>query len=336
MCKVLLTNDIKEDKTAGLKARVDVLKALKEEGYETIYFPRFRSIGAIRKFWKALSATVKKGDHIVIEYPVWLKRRLYLVKTFARLNNVKFYGIIHDITSIRFQISPKRDIVALKSFDGIISHNPTLTKWLRENGYRKKIVDLEVFDYLLDNDMPYNISVPQKPYKLLYAGNLSFAKAAYIYNPKLSAFGNFELHVYGQYLEEDKFGHSDVVYKGTFNPDTPTFDCAYQFGLIWEGTSIETCDGEFGNYIRYNDPHKFSLYISLGLPVIVWKEAAIAKFVLDHNIGFTISSLKELDTILGDLPAEQYKIYADSVLKISPKVRNGYFIKTAMQKLVNS
>ena len=335
MSKVLLTNDIKEDKTAGLKARVDVLNALKQEGYETIYFPKFSSIGKVVEFWKKLSETVRKGDHIVIEYPVWHKRRLYVVKAFAKLKGVEFYGIIHDIASIRFMISPKRDIVSLKLFDGLVSHNPTLTKWLFKNGYRKKIVDLQVFDYLLDEKTPCNNSVPEKPYKVLYAGNLSFAKAAYIYNPVLTQFKNFRLHVFGQYLEEDKFKDAGVVYEGTFNPDTPVFDAAYQFGLIWEGNSIETCDGEFGNYIRYNDPHKFSLYLSVGLPVIVWKEAAIAPFVIENNIGLVIESLADLNSKLEDLSAEQYHTYAQNLQKITPKVRSGHFIKTAMSKLIN-
>ncbi len=335
MCKVLLTNDIKEDKTAGLKARVDVLTALKSEGYETLYFPRFTSIKVVRNFWANLAALVKKGDHIVIEYPVWQKRRLYLVKLFARLHGVKFYGIIHDIASIRFMVSPKRDIVSLKIFDGLISHNPTLTKWLVKNGYNKKIVDLQVFDYLLADTVPYINGLPENRYRLLYAGNLSFVKAAYIYNPELAQFKNFELHVYGQYLDEEKFKGSGVVFKGSFNPDTPVFDCTYQFGLIWEGNSIKTCDGEFGNYIRYNDPHKFSLYLSVGLPVVVWEEAAIAPFIREKNIGFTIRSLRELNEILETLSPEQYRQYADNAARLTPQIRSGHFIKTAIQKLIS-
>lgn len=336
MGKVLLTNDIKEDKTAGLKARVDVLNALKSEGYETLYFPRFKSLSVVRKFWRSLANSVGKDGHIVIEYPVWARRRLYLIRLFARLHRIQFYGIIHDITSIRFQISPKKDIVSLRSFDGLVSHNATLTRWLRDNGYRGKIVDLEVFDYLLPQASAYVDTRLEQPFRLLYAGNLSYAKAKYIYSPDLAGFRNFQLDVYGQYLEEDKFPNNGVVYKGAFTPDTPAFDCAYQFGLIWEGTSLDTCDGEFGNYIRYNDPHKFSLYLSQGLPVIVWKEAAIAPFVLEHNIGFVIGSLQELDAKLGELSAGQYGVYVENVRKMTPKIRSGYFLKTAMQKLVKS
>jgi hypothetical protein len=246
------------------------------------------------------------------------------------------YGIIHDITSIRHRVSPRREIVALKLFDGVVSHNYSMTSWLRKSGYNKKVTDLNAFDYCLKKDNPYTAGAIERPYKLLYAGNLAFAKAQYIYDSRIAAFKNFKLHVYGQYLEEERFRGSGVVYKGTFNPDTPVFDTKYQFGLIWEGTSIDTCEGEYGYYIRFNNSHKFSLYMALGLPVVVWKEAAIARFVLEHKIGFVIESLEDLNNMLENVSPEQYQQYADNVLKISPQVREGDFLKAAVTKLVNS
>ncbi|MBA4166423.1 MAG: hypothetical protein H0X41_02575 [Chitinophagaceae bacterium] len=336
MSKILLINDIKDDKTAGLKARVDVMNTLKEEGYEPLFFPRFTSIEVIIAFWKALSKTVKKGDHIIAEYPCWIKRRLYLVKAFSLFRKVPFYSIIHDINTIRFQISPKMDIMVLKLFDGVVSHNYSMTNWLKTNGYQKKIADLEVFDYRLSPENPYAAGRPAGAYKLLYAGNLSFAKAEYIYNSRIRMYTNFVLHVYGQYLEEDKFRTQGVVYKGSFDPNKPAFDSTYQFGLIWEGTSIDTCAGDYGHYIRFNNPHKFSLYIALGLPVIAWKDAAVARFVTDNNIGFVVESFEQLNSMLGVLKPETYQEYAANVARFSMKVRKGHFIKTAVSKLINA
>lgn len=41
------------------------------------------------------------------------------------------------------------------------------------------------------------------------------------------------------------------------------------FGLVWDGNSMDTCTGNYGSYLRINDPHKVSLYLSSGLPIIV-------------------------------------------------------------------
>ncbi|MBT8943652.1 galactofuranosyltransferase, partial [Lactobacillus delbrueckii subsp. bulgaricus] len=79
------------------------------------------------------------------------------------------------------------------------------------------------------------------------------------------------------------------------------------FGLIWYGSSIETCDGAFGNYLRYNDPHKLSLYLASALPVIIWSQAAEASFIIDNNLGLTIDSLNDLPKVLNKVTKEEYE-----------------------------
>ena len=69
--------------------------------------------------------------------------------------------------------------------------------------------------------------------------------------------------------------------------------------------------------------------------MIVWEEAAIASFVKDHNIGLTIRSLSDLDTIGERVTNEQYQEFIKNLKRLSPKVRNGYFLDKAVSKLVN-
>ena len=56
------------------------------------------------------------------------------------------------------------------------------------------------------------------------------------------------------------------------------------FGLVWDGTSLDGCNGRYGEYLKFNNPHKTSLYLSCGIPVIIWKEAALADFVEEHKV----------------------------------------------------
>src|SRR5690606_24677922 len=127
-------------------------------------------------------------------------------------------------------------------------------------------------------------------------------------------------------FEKDRINGSHIDYMGVFNPGEPNLPDSYHFGLIWEGISINTCEGGYGEYIRYNNPHKMSLYISLGLPVIVWKEAAIASFVTSNNIGFTIENISELEGISTRLSTETYMEYQRNVDMLSGKLRNGHFL----------
>ena len=57
------------------------------------------------------------------------------------------------------------------------------------------------------------------------------------------------------------------------------------FGLVWDGMSSETCKGSFGEYLRINNPHKTSLYLASGIPVIIWSKAALAEFIEKNKCG---------------------------------------------------
>jgi hypothetical protein len=337
MKKIFLSTDIPNgDKTASSKAKLDVKSILESEGFETLYFPKLSTIKEIRRFWKDLSAQLTPGSLIFIEFPIWHRRRLLILRLILKIKRIKLYGIVHDISSLRFvEESTSRDMVALRNFDGLVSHNKNMTAWLREKGAKNKIVNLEVFDYLLDKPRNFHEIQPAEPIRLFYAGNLAYNKATYIYDKKLHNLNNVELCVYGQHFEPERMNGSPVVFKGVFNPSEPDLNEKYHFGLIWEGTSLETCDGTLGNYIRYNNPHKFSLYLAIGLPVIVWKEAAVAKFVEKYKIGFTITDFKDMESLTTKITGAQYAEYVRNIEELADKVRNGYFLKKAVAELIN-
>ncbi|MBL7737068.1 MAG: hypothetical protein JNL51_16550 [Chitinophagaceae bacterium] len=338
MKKIFLSTQIPDDKTAASKAKVDVLEILEKEGYHTVYFPPITGVSAARKFWKTLSRLVIPGEtHLILEYPCMPLKRISLVYLFCRMKRVKLYGVIHDIGALRFGWPDQKDMLFLKMFDGLVSHNASMTAWLRQKGYKKKIADLDVFDYCLADAKNFHADSAGQPIKIFYAGNLAHKKAGYLYEKGMEQLDNVELCVYGQYFEQERLnGAARINYKGVFNPNTPDLAENYHFGLIWEGSSLDTCDGLFGNYIRYNNPHKFSLYLSLGLPVIVWKEAAIAPFILKNNIGFAIGSFHELEGIGKWITDDQYRTYTKNVESFADKVRNGFFLKTALNELIKS
>jgi hypothetical protein len=87
--------------------------------------------------------------------------------------------------------------------------------------------------------------------------------------------------------------------------------------------------------MRFNNPHKLSLYVSLGLPVVVWKEAAIAEFVLTRGIGVTISDLRELGDIPRRVSPQEYREMAARVTSLSHRVKRGEFVRQALGRVVS-
>jgi hypothetical protein len=336
MTRIFLTTDILQEKTAASKARVDVLDILKKNGYQPVYLPKKKNFTYVIGLWKELSAISKGKTHVVVEYPFWMKRRMYTIKLLCMLKGIRLYGIIHDVAALRLHTAARPEISFFNLFDGLVSHNASMSKWLRENGYRKKIVNLDVFDYCLENDKEFAEDKVNGKLKVLYAGNLAYNKATFVYDKGLKDTGNVELCLYGQFFEKERLNGSMINYKGVFNPNLPDLQERYHFGLIWEGTSIDTCAGEMGEYTKFNNPHKFSLYLSLGLPVIVWEGAAIASYVKANNIGFTIGNFKELKSIAENMNTEKYQEYRRNVAGVSGKVKKGYFLTTAINELTKS
>ena len=71
----------------------------------------------------------------------------------------------------------------------------------------------------------------------------------------------------------------------------------------------------------------------MGIPVIIWKEAALAKFISKNNLGITIDSLNNLDKVLDQITENEYKTMKSNVLRISEKLRNGSNILNAVEKM---
>ena len=170
--KIFLSTEMPNDKTAKTKAKVDVMEILEKEGYQSVYFPKVISFMQIVRFWRQLSKIVDRNSHLVLEYPCMPRRRIWVITTFKYIKRVRLYGVIHDIGDLRF---PERkqlaDMLFLSKFDGLISHNASMTEWLRQKGYTKPIVNLQVFDYCLKDERSFHENDIAGKLKVLYAGN---------------------------------------------------------------------------------------------------------------------------------------------------------------------
>ena len=263
---------------------------------------------------------------IVAGYPraePWILKNTY--KKFFISN--KSILIVHDVESWRFEESRIDDFDVLNNANVLIVHNDKMKNRLIESGVNKPhMIILDLFDYLLDNQ------VDRKKYKkaVVFAGNLK--KSKFFLNEYINTKRNYDLDLYGVGIKENEKLPMRTHYHGGFSPEELPNVIDRGFGLVWDGDSIDTCSGKLGEYTRYNNPHKLSLYIAAGIPVIVWKYAAIAEFVEKNRIGYCVESLKDIDKLLNNISSDEYKILQNNIKPLQKRITKGDFLTKALQE----
>lgn len=323
---ILTSYEENQKKIATSKAKEDVVHFLSDSGFQElkIILPqsKLKKLMISNRQLKSKMQQLNDGDTILLQYPMYSR---FLEKKFHELTKSKKiykYLMIHDLESLRFykndKNKSKEEMDFIKKFDVIISHNDKMTSFLRNQGITNEIINLKIFDYFEETD----IKESTKDDPLVLAGNLNKAKFL------KENFTTKEIAIFG--INQDNSYPSNVSYKGSYDSKELGKHIESSFGLVWDGDKIDSCSGLMGEYTKYNNPHKTSLYISLGIPVIVWKEAAISDFVIQNNIGIAVNSLTEIDQVLAKIDSEQYLALKNNAINMAKKIRTGYFTKKAI------
>lgn len=332
MTKYILEVTNGQKNTAGQKAKEDISTILSNDAFQkvSINIPesKIQKLFVIHRNVSKLLENFNKDDVFIIQYPMYSKHALALILKECKRQKVTTIGFIHDVESLRFnssKVDKTRELNLFKKFDGLIVHNEIMNKWIKENvNNAPYMVNLQIFDYLSNQTSP----TIKKNLGLVFAGNLG--KATFLNKWNL----DLDIDLYGVNPSENY--SSSVHYKGIKNPDELPKFLNGSFGLVWDGDSLITGSGDFAEYTRYNNPHKVSLYLSCGLPVIVWKEAAIASFIEKKNLGVTVTSLDDLQEILNSVTDAEYAHMLDNVSKISNELKKGYYTKKAVAEIISS
>ena len=349
MKKYVIDIKQKEYFNAGFKAKVDVDEILTNEGFECKFIiveeaktmiDRINNIKNSYFQLKNILNSLEDNSILLFQYPIDLISYKFskLIKNVSRKKGITTICLIHDINALHninvladiYYKKMKREIKFFNSFNYLISHNEFMTEYLTFNGINKnKIIDLGIFDYITDV-IP---AIDSKKFnKIIIAGNLSKWKSGYIYSLNQLENKNYSFELFGSEYHEEKTKF--INYNGSFTSDELPMHINFGFGLVWDGQSIDKISGSFGEYLRFNNPHKFSLYMATGIPVIVWKESALSKFVEDNEVGFSINSLYELEKIFKNMTADKYKKILKNVKKIQKNVLSGEYLKHAVKEII--
>lgn len=345
--------DENDNFTALGKARADIQTILENSNYNVLdlnvhrlqseknIFKKLLNHYSMSKIWIKKCSVLPKEKFALVQFPP-IANYFFLKHTFKVLKrkNIKLVAVIHDLETMRYALVddiPKKtklmyqmqEIPALKQFDLIIVHNSSMKSFLKKKGIdESRMISLGIFDYLIpDFDEKKTIPIKERKNSVIIAGNLSREKSEYIYHlPK-----NVDFDLYGMHYEDE--GLDNICYHGAFPANELPLKLNGRFGLVWDGYSANGCQGTFGQYLKLNNPHKTSLYLASGIPVIIWEKAALAPFIVENNLGIAVNDLSEIKDKLLEISDMQYNTMAQNVKKISNKLRNGYYIKAALESI---
>lgn len=312
---------------AGSKAVIDATDIAISVGYKKMYYacviPTLSKTKWSRYLIKFInlilcvlsSLRISKSNSYFLQWPFPGKNSKILFRALIR-KHARFTILIHDLNDLRGMIYPEDMKIMYSLFntaESIIVHTDSMKEYLVSKGVDvEKLHVLYTFDYLTDD------VVANRTYSKIvaFAGNLS--KSTFLENINKTG-KDFKLYCYGANCNDN---YSGIVYKGKFSPNNVS-QIEGSWGLVWDGTSTETCKGEFGDYLKYNSPHKVSLYIVAELPIIIWKDQALAKYVTKRNLGITISSIDEIPVKLSKISESMYLEMKKNVKAEARILRNG-------------
>jgi hypothetical protein len=329
------------NQTAGSKATRDCSAILSELGYQHFDVPvygnrsRLWNLSTLVKHVFKLYQLLKPGDQVLLQYPLlginkWLK---YFVRL-LRSKDCRTICLLHDLDSLR-QVhhawTLEQEVSRLKAFDLLIVHNGRMKALLQAHGLDLEMRTLGLFDYLVPEPVLQEIVQRQGSAtldsKIAFAGNLGKS----VFLKQLDQLPGISFVLYGPGYEQLPT-RAGMEWAGSFDADELPAKLRANFGLIWDGVAIDACTGYLGTYLQYNNPHKASLYLLAGLPLIAPKDSAIADFIDQNGLGITLSSLYDLPEILQELSAADYLRMKAATIPIGKALASGSFLKKAICK----
>ena len=287
-------------------------------------------------FWVHALMRISYNATLVVQYPNrLLKKQSCLFITLLRLiKRVRPVILIHDIpnhehmTSVSDIVAPKDFLNEMLVYDKIIAHNEVMIDWFVHEGIRRsKLVNLEIFDYLINGTF-----IPSSALnigKVIIAGNLSLNKAGYL--KALKDIKGVDWEIFGGPFNQEQCMGGSVRYCGMRTPDELPRCLAGGFGLVWDGPLADSCVGGWGAYLMINNPHKMSLYLASGIPVVTWAKAAQSNFVLKNGVGFVVDNIAQIASKIKNLTEDQYIEMQRNAQAIGLKLRSGYYLRRAIE-----
>lgn len=320
---------------AGSKARADIDKILNKTCISIYSIKKGMSKWEKIKFaidhnnmYDLIKLSRLKNKYIFIQYPFYTNIIMdTILKKLPEKNNV--FLMVHDVDSLRKFNNKKAEdeIEFFNKCKTLVVHNKCMNDKLKELGVKTQMIDLMIFDYLIDKDVLQNSYCDDL--SIAFAGNLG--KSDFLYNDNFREI-DVRINLYGSNLKKEKNLASIINYCGSYNAGMIPYKIKGTFGLVWDGDKLTECSGQYGEYLKYNNPHKFSLYVAAGLIPIVWSKSALSDIVLKNNIGIVVDSLYDLHDIISNLTLKAINEMRKNLNVVRLNVINGLYTEKAINE----
>ena len=334
---------------AAGKAMRDVFAVLAQKGARVIWSvpkgcSRYLKLLDLPYLFMFLLLRAGKGDVVFYSIPEnYLKIRL--LKLVRGIKKYTMLCFINDLNEFRYDGTPQgsgenpgngKELSALMAADKILVPNQNTAEMLRKAGVVSELIPVGIWDYLMTEEQSRALAQAQEEapaeeqVRIAFAGNLN--KSEFLSVMEVPA--GISMELWGRLDEEkEKKLPSGCHYHGVLSSDeVPLAVCAMDYGLVWDGAGRDGIKGGLGEYLRYNNSHKCALYLASGIPVIVWSESGMARFVSEHGCGLMIERLGELEEKIKNA---DYKELKRRALAAAPKLRAGYYLGKALDAALN-
>ena len=319
----------------GSIGKIDAENILLSQGYKAIEFPGTFDF-SIKSKWKRLLYLVRlffrtRSNDLVVFLPPLCAKIHRLLLTLLSMKGVKIICFIIDIEGLRDGDKKllEKEKKAFRLFQLFIVHNEGMHQWLQSIVPNATMIQLQFWDFL-------TTPAPQhrtKDTHIVFAGNL--AKSTFIYKlgQLTASCPQLTFSIYGPGKSEENKLPENAAYKGVFPPYDLVNHVQGSFGLIWDGPDIESCTGHYGNYLAINSPHKLSLFIMTGIPVIVPATSASATLVKQYGIGCTIEKLSDIEEVIKKISDQEYQAMVENMHPLATQLSQGRFLTKALDQL---
>ncbi len=313
--------------TPYIKARADIGYFCERAGFDILDVKyRHSKLAPLRSFYKMVNHIkalkyIDKGDNVWFEHPEPLLYVFYvLFLKLLKTKQCKIYFITMDLHYLLYKQNMQKEIRLLNLSDFTILHAQNMKKLAVKYGAKCKMECLHFFPYHTTDKMIEEEKLLNMKNIVAFAGSLS--NSDFLYDFLRLEFRNIKVRFYGFNANVDLTPYKDKSYMGKFAPNEVS-SIESGWGLVWNGTSIDSLQGMLGEYLKYNAPHKMSLYLVAGIPVITHKDCGLAHIVEDKKLGLVVNSLRELDEKIASLSLQDYKIFVANAQQYGKYIREG-------------
>jgi hypothetical protein len=334
--KYFIQEHLQEPYLNGGIGYTDIERILLAEGYHPIFFPCHYSHSLeakIRRIFFLFKTYFTISSHaiVVFQHPQYATMNKWLVRLLGWGKTIKRVAVIGDINGLRHGNNAvlQQELHLFSQYDFLILHNEAMQRWMQEQLPGTRSAVLHFFDFLTE---PRQVPATQNR-SVAYAGNLAESPFLERLNELLPQNAGVVFKVYGQPFNARMQEQKQLEYMGVSEPYGLPAKLEGAFGLIWDGNGLDQAEDSIADYLRYISPHKASLYILSGMPLIVNSAAGIAAAVQREGIGIILNNLHEIESAIDSITPETYQAMSARCRQLAREIASGKGLRNALLEM---